>query len=73
MKREWNKACKKLAEAAGDRASNLKAEQWVSGMSGIEYLRLHFYAYIEGVGVSDMKPTPMEAVIDIIQHLQNKC
>jgi len=73
MKREWNKACKKLAEAAGDRASNLKAEQWVSGMGSEDYTNLHYTAYIEDIGVSDMKPTPMEAVIDIIQHLQNKC
>jgi len=42
-------------------------------MGSEDYTNLHYTAYIEGIGLSNIKPTPMEAVIDIIQHLQNKC
>ena len=73
MKKDWNKACKLLTKAAGLHVSMLKAEQWPTGMDLPDHTELRFLAYIDIVGHSDPKKTAMEAVIDIIDKMKNKC
>lgn len=71
MKKDWNKACKELAKIAGNRPSKLEMGQWPTGMSDSDYAKVMYTAYIDWIGHSDLKPTAMEAVIDIKHKIEN--
>jgi len=67
MKKEWDRACKKLHTYASDRYSSLRLEsnKYTSSTSIVPVVA--YDAYIGSVGFSGYFPTAMQAVDDIIR------
>jgi hypothetical protein len=66
MKKEWDRACKKLHTYASDRYSSLRLES-NKYTSSTSIVLVEYDAYIEYVGFSTGFPTAMQAVDDIIR------